>query len=170
MPIKRKRGQRLRAKDLRGGVELLLAETVPNLGEQGSIVRVKPGFARNFLLPQGLATVATPANKMMVERHRQRQEEVLIAKRKALKALADKIKNYSVTLEANATDEGALYGSILAADISKSLVAAGYPVEAKHIIMEGPIKSLGMYTIPITLDSDVSTDVKVWVVPTASIK
>lgn len=170
MVVNRKRGERVRSKDRRGGVELLLAEDVENLGSQGSIVRVKPGYARNYLVPMGLATVATEANKKMVENHRKRQEEVLVARRKEIRAIADRIKDYSVTLEANATDEGQLYGSIVGSDIAKALKNAGYPVEASHIKMDGPIKALGMYTIPIELASEVKTDVKVWVVPTASIK
>ncbi|MEW4487840.1 50S ribosomal protein L9 [Thalassoglobus sp. JC818] len=170
MVVKRKRGQRIRSKDRNGGIELLLAEDVDNLGEQGQIVRVKPGYARNYLVPMGLATVATDANKQMVESHRKRQEELMVARRKQTKAIADKIKDYSVTLEANATEEGQLYGSIVAADIAKSLQNAGYPVDASHIRMDGPIKGLGMYTIPIELDKQINTEVKVWVVPTASIK
>jgi large subunit ribosomal protein L9 len=170
MVVQRKHGQRVRSADRKGGVEVLLAETVPSLGKQGAIVRVKPGYARNYLLPMGLATIATDANKMMVERHRQRQEAVLVAKRRELQALADKVKDYSVTLEANATEEGQLYGSIVGADISKALKNAGYSIEATQIKMEGPIKALGMYTIPIKFDQEVSSEVKVWVVPMASIR
>lgn len=170
MVVQRKRGQRVRSKDRKGGIELLLAEDVASLGKQGEIVRVKPGYARNYLVPMGLATIATDANKRMVESHRKRQEEALVARRKDLKTLGEKIKNYSVTLEANATEEGQLYGSIVAVDVSKALRTAGYEVTAGHVQMEGPIKSLGMYTIPINLDLEVKTEVKVWVVPTASIK
>jgi len=170
MVVKRKRLQRIKSKDRLGGIELLLAENVPNLGEQGDIVRVKPGYARNYLVPMGFATIATEANKRMVESHKKRQAEAIVAKRKEVKQLAEKIKAYSVTLEANATDDGQLYGSIMANDISKSLKTAGYDVKSGNIKMEGPIKSLGMYTIPVTLDLDVESEVKVWVVPTASIK
>lgn len=170
MVVQRKRRQRIRAIDRKGGVEILLAETVPSLGKQGEIVRVKPGYARNYLLPQGLATIATEANKMMLERHRQRQEALAVARRKEIQVLAAKVKDYSVTLEANATDDGHLYGSIVGNDISKALKNAGYPVDANQIKMDGPIKTLGMYTIPVELEQDVKTDVKVWVVPTASIK
>lgn len=170
MVVQRKRRQRIRSGDRKGGIELLLAENVPNLGRQGEIVRVRPGFARNYLVPMGLATIATEANKRMVERHRQRQEELIAVRKKELRQLADKVKAYSVTLEANATDEGQLYGSIVASDISKALVNAGYAVEPAHLKMEGPIKTLGMYTIPIEFAEDVSTEVKVWVVPTAAIK
>lgn len=149
----------------RSSVEVLLAENVLNLGKQGEIVRVKPGFARNYLLPQGLATVATDHNKMMVERHRQRLDELELSKITELKAIADGVSRYSVTLEANANEEGQLYGSIVAADISKSLKSAGFDVEPNHIKLEGPLRELGMYTVTVQLHENVGTDVKVWVVP-----
>ena len=168
MPLKRK--ERIRSADVRGGVELMLAENVADLGQQGEIVRVKRGYARNFLLPNGLATVATTANKEMVERHKKRQEAVQQQKIKEIKQMADRIKDYSVTLEANATDDGHLYGSIVAVDISKALKAANYAVEPEHIKLEGPLKELGMYTIRLQLHPEVTTDVKVWVVPTSSIR
>lgn len=162
------RQHRIRSKDHRGGVELLLAENVPALGQQGEIVRVKRGYARNYLLPLGLATVATEANKRMVELHRQRQEELAKKKVAQIRKLADDVSRYSVTIEANATDEGHLYGSVLAGDISKSLKAAGFAVEAEHIFLEGPLKELGMYTVKIQLHPEVESDVKVWVVPAAT--
>jgi large subunit ribosomal protein L9 len=162
------RSTRIRSKEHRGGVELLLAENVQALGEQGEIVRVKRGYARNYLIPQGLATVATEANKRMVELHRQRQDELAAKKVGLIKKLADEVAKYSVTIEANATDEGHLYGSVLAADISKSLKAANFPVEPEHIRLEGPLKELGMYTVKIQLHPEIDSDVKVWVVPAAS--
>ena len=149
-------------------VEVLLAESVPELGQQGDIVRVKAGFARNYLLPQGLATVATEHNKRMVERHRLRLAEVAKARVKDLKTLATTISKYSVTLEANANPDGHLYGSIGPADISKALQSAGYAVNPDHIKLEGPLRELGMYTVAVQLHEKVKTEVKVWVVPTAN--
>lgn len=149
-------------------VELLLAEDVEQLGKRGDIVKVKAGFARNFLLPQGLATIATTENKRLVTLHQQKLEDLKKQQRQALVQLADRVSKYSVTLEANANEEGHLYGSIVAADISKSLVTAGYQVEAEHIRLEGPLKELGMYTVKLQFDPEVKTEVKVWVVPTAS--
>lgn len=152
----------------RNSVEVLLAEDVENVGAQGEIVRVKPGFARNYLLPQGLATVATEHNKRMVEQHRQRMAEAEAARLKSLKDLADAIGKYSVTLEANANTEGHLYGSIVGQDIAKALKAASFPVTADNIRLEGPLKELGMYTVAVQLHDKVKTEVKVWVVPAAS--
>ena len=147
--------------------ELLLAEKVPSLGEQGEIVRVRAGYARNFLVPQGLATVATEHNKRMVEVHRKRQEEVRKDQVKSLKELAENVSKYSVTIEANANKEGHLYGSIVGTDISQQLKNANFAVEPRHIKLEGPLKETGMYTVKLELDPEVVTEVKVWVVPKA---
>jgi len=148
-------------------VELLLAEDVEAVGKQGDIIKVKPGFARNYLLPQGLATVATAENKRLVDLHRAKLAEIQKQKMEKLSALADRVGKYSVTLEANANEEGHLYGSIVAIDISKALQAAGYAVEEDHIRLDGPLKELGMYTVKLQFHSDVKSEVKVWVVPTA---
>lgn len=148
-------------------VEVLLAEKVPHLGDQGEIVRVKPGYARNFLLPQGLATVATEHNKRMVEVHKAKQVEVEKERLKNLRKLKDDVQNYSVTVEANANEEGHLYGSVIDADISRMLKQANYDVAPEQIKLEGPLKELGMYTVKFQLHEDVKGEVKVWVVPGA---
>ena len=151
-------------------VEVLLAENVPDLGQQGEIVRVKPGYARNYLLPHGLATVATENNKKMVQRHKERLAAREVDRIKSLRGRADALSKYSVTLEANANEEGHLYGSILANDIAKALKAAGHDVDADNIKLEGPLKELGMYTVKVELHAQVKTEVKVWVVPAAAKK
>ena len=151
----------------RRAVELLLAEDVNALGKQGEIVSVKPGFARNYLLPHGLATLATEHNKKRVEKHRQTLEDLARDKIKALRKLAETVSKYSVTLEANANPEGHLYGSITAPDISKALKSASFPIEPENVRLDGPLKETGMYTVKVHLHADVETEVKVWVVPTA---
>lgn len=148
-------------------IELLLAEDVESLGKRGEIVRVKPGYARNYLVPNGLATLATEANKRAVVRHTENLAKLFEQKMKDMQARADAIGKYSVTLEANANEEGHLYGSIMGPDISKALKAAGYNVDADHVRLEGPLKELGMYTVKIQLHPEVKTEVKVWVVPAA---
>ena len=152
----------------RSSVAVLLAEDVSRLGKQGDVVRVKPGYARNYLLPQGLATVASKHNKRMVERHKMRAVEQEAARVKEFRQLADAISKYSVTLEANANPEGHLYGSITAKDISGALKAAGYELDPDFIRLEGPLKELGMYTVKIEMHPKVQSEVKVWVVPTAT--
>jgi large subunit ribosomal protein L9 len=147
-------------------VEILLAEDVHPLGLQGDIVRVKPGYARNYLLPQGLAAVATEENKLNVEKHRQRLAERKKEKAKETRKLADTLREYSVTLEANANKEGVLFGSIVERDISDALKAAGFKIEPSNVKLEGPLKQLAMYTVKLKLQSEIETSVKVWVVPT----
>lgn len=151
----------------RSVIELLLTEEIPSLGKQGEIVRVRPGYARNYLLPYGLATVATTVNKRRVEKHRAAQDKVRADRLKSIQELANSVSKYSVTLEANATAEGHLYGSILANDISKALKAANYAVEPDHVKLEGPLKELGMYTVKLHFAPEIETEVKVWVVPAA---
>jgi large subunit ribosomal protein L9 len=146
---------------------LLLASDVEHLGNTGDIVRVKPGYARNYLMPNGLATVATDANKRNVKRYQEQLVEIQKQKMLDLQKRAEAIGKYSVTLEANANDEGHLYGSIMGADISKALKTAGYPVSADDVKLDGPIKELGMYTVKIQLHTEIKTEIKVWVVPAA---
>ena len=164
--VRRTRGKQVTGSS-NSSVEVLLAENVDNLGEQGDIVRVKPGYARNYLLPQGLAAVATEHNKRMVEIHKQKQIEQERERIKNLRKLRESVQNYSATIEANANEEGHLYGSVVEADISKSLKSAGYNIEAGHIQLEGPLKELGMYTVKFQLHAEVKGEVKVWVVPAA---
>ncbi len=150
-------------------VDVLLAETVESLGKQGEIVRVRAGYARNYLLTHGIATVATEHNKRMVVLHRARQDEMLRAKVDAYRSIAEKISKYSVTMEANANKDGHLYGSIVAADISEELKKAGFEVLPEHVRLDGPLKETGMYTVKVGFGSDVDAEVKVWVVPKATI-
>ncbi len=152
----------------RRNVELMLAEDIPTLGKQGEIVQVRPGYARNFLLPQGLATVATAHNKMMVEKHRARIAEIAKKKLQELRKLADIVGKYSVTIEAHANEEGHLYGSIGAPEISKQLKTAGFDITPDMVRLDGPLKELAMYTVKIRLHEEVETECKVWVVPTAT--
>jgi len=151
-----------------GGIELLLIQSVGHLGVQGDVVEVKPGYAYNYLIPQGLATFATDHHKKMVEKHKERLLEIERSRLAGLKKLATEIGRQSVTIEANANDEGHLYGSVGAADISAALKQLNYHVTADQFRLEGPLKELGLYTVKIQLTEDVEADVKVWVVPTVT--
>lgn len=155
--------------DGRRMTEVLLAENVASLGTQGSIVRVRPGYARNYLLPQGLATVATVQNKRRVELHKQRQEAARVAKLQSYRELCERVSKYSVTLEANANKDGHLYGSILGGEISAQLKTAGFGVLPEHVKLDGPLKECGMYTVKLQFTADIGAEVKVWVVPKAAV-
>ncbi len=151
-----------------GGIELLLIQSVDGLGKQGEVVEVKPGYARNYLLPQGLATVATDHHKRMIEKHRARLLEIHKKRLASFQSLADNISKQSVTIEANANDEGHLYGSVGATEIANALKALEFTVTPDQVRLQGPLKELGLYTVQIHLAAEVEADLKVWVVPTAS--
>ena len=151
-----------------GGIELLLVQSVDKLGKQGDVVEVRPGYANNYLLPQGLATMATSHHKRMVEKHRARLLEIQRTRLAGLQTLADQLRHESITIEANATDEGHLYGSVGAADIVGALKASNITITADQILLDGPLKELGLYTIKVRLSPEVDSELKVWVVPTVT--
>lgn len=145
-------------------MEVILLDKVPSLGDRGAKVRVKPGYARNFLFPNKLALPATEANLRVF-----REEERVMVKRDELamqsaRALAERITNASCTIPVQVGDEDRLYGSVTAADVAKVLNDQGFKIEKKQVLMEDPIKQLGVYTIDIKLHREVNAPVKVWVV------
>jgi large subunit ribosomal protein L9 len=151
-----------------GGIQLMLIQGVEHLGKSGDVVEVKPGFANNYLLPEGLAIVATDHHKRMVEKHRSKLQELEKQRLVGLRSLADQISKQSINVEANANDEGHLYGSVGAPEIISALKANGFTISADQVKLEGVLKELGLYTVKIQLHQDIVTELKVWVVPTAA--
>lgn len=162
--VERRRNHPTRAKD--GHMQILLTHAVTHVGQAGDLVKVKPGFARNYLLPQGLATFATPHNLRIVEKHRERLRQLEEARRADLQNLAAQIAQRQITIEANANPEGHLYGSVTADQIAAALRSDSFPIDGGNVKIEGPLKELGLYTIKLHLGQDVETEVKLWVVPT----
>ena len=148
-----------------GGIELLLIQPVEHLGRQGDVVEVRPGYANNYLLPQGLATIATDHHKRMVEKHRERLDEIERERTAGLQAVADRLNRQSITIEANANDDGQLYGSVGAAEIVAALKANKISITENQVKLTGPLKELGLYTIPVHVDHDIHGEVKIWIVP-----
>jgi large subunit ribosomal protein L9 len=151
-----------------GGIQLLLIQNIEHLGKQGEVVEVRRGYANNYLLPQGLATLASDHHRRMVEKHRSRLAEIEKSRLADLRKLADEIAKQSITIEANANDEGHLYGSVGPQDIASALKQAGFTVTPDQVRLEGVLKELGLYTVKVHLHTDVDTELKVWVVPTAT--
>lgn len=149
-----------------GGIELLLIQTVDHLGKQGDVVEVKTGYANNFLLPQGLATIASDHHKRMVDKHKAKLQEIEQARLKDLKDMAKLIAKQSITIEANANDEGQLYGSVGAAEIVAALKQNDITLTNDQIRLEGVLKELGLYTVKVHLHQEIEAEMKVWVVPT----
>ncbi|RIK77847.1 MAG: 50S ribosomal protein L9 [Planctomycetota bacterium] len=148
-----------------GGVELLLIHNVENLGHQGDVVEVRPGYALNYLIPHGLATIATDHHKRMVEKHRAKLQAIERAHQAELRKKAVEIAKQSITIEANATEDGHLYGSVGAAEIVAALKKNDIELHTDQIRLEGVLKELGLYTVKFRLSSEVEGELKVWVVP-----
>jgi len=147
-------------------VKVVLRRAVPSLGDEGDIVGVKAGFARNYLLPQGLAFEATPAAMKQLEEERRRGEAR--AKRDFLEGRrrASQLEGVSLTFHARAGEEGKLFGSITSADIADRLNEQGtldFEVDRRQIVLEEPLKALGVFSVPIRLHADVQPEIKVWV-------
>jgi large subunit ribosomal protein L9 len=164
-PKVKKRNQILKGKH--GGQLVVLIEDVPHVGKQGEVVEVKPGYARNYLLPYSLATLPTPHNLKLLERYKIRVQQAREARIADLKVLAEQIQRVSVTIEANASDEGHLFGSVGPNEISKSLKGRNLQVDADMVKMETHIKELGLYAVHLNLGYDITSEVKVLVVKPA---
>jgi large subunit ribosomal protein L9 len=153
-----------------GGVQLLLIQSVDHLGKQGEVVEVKSGYANNFLLPQGLATIASDHHKRMVDKHKAKLQEIEQARLKDLKDLGKLIAKQSITIEANANEEGQLYGSVGAAEIVAALKQNDITLTNDQIRLDGVLKELGLYTVKVHLHQEIEADLKVWVVPTVELE
>jgi large subunit ribosomal protein L9 len=149
-----------------GGIELLLIQSVEHLGKQGDVVEVKTGYANNYLIPQGLATIATDHHKRMIEKHRARLAEIEKARMAGLRQKAKQLSDVSVTIEANANDEGHLYGSVGPHEIVTALKAQNINIDSDQVRLKGPLKELGLYTVKVHMGHEIEADLKVWVVPT----
>ena len=145
-------------------MQVILKQRLENLGQPGDVVSVKPGYARNYLIPQGLAYPATDANLKRIEREKVQLEKRAAEELKAAKERAVSIEGTSVTFTARAGDEGKLFGSITAADIAQKLEEQGLEIERRQILLGEPLKALGVYSVPVRLHPDVRPEIKVWVI------
>jgi large subunit ribosomal protein L9 len=145
-------------------MQVILRDDLENLGKSGEVVNVKPGYARNYLLPRGLAVKATAIDVSRVE-----HEKRVIAARttklaKEAQAEADKLSQVSVSIARAVGEEEKLYGSVTSRDIAEALQAQGITIDSKKMHLEEPIKTLGLTEVPIKLGRGVSASIKVWVV------
>ncbi len=145
-------------------MKVILREDVPHLGEPGAIVNVKPGYARNYLLPQGLAELATSRNIKMME------HQLTLIKRQidAAQAEADQVRNrlseVSVTITKPSGENEKLFGSVTTRDIEAALKEEGITIDRRRVVIAEPIKALGVYTVQLKLYGGEMADLKVWVV------
>lgn len=145
-------------------MQVILKERLENLGDAGEVVTVKPGYARNFLIPKGLAYEANEANVRRLDRERARIQQEAAAQLEEATKRAASLEEVSVTFTARAGDEGRLFGSITSSDIADKLAEQGVEVDRRQIQLDEPIKALGVFNVPVRLHADVRPEIKVWVI------
>ena len=145
-------------------MEVILREDVKALGKAGELVKVKPGYARNFLLPRGLAYEATDGNKKRIEAETKARTARLAAERSGAESVAAALRGLVVTLPGKAGDEGRLFGSITSHDVADGLAKLGHQIDKRKIDLGHPIKTLGDHMVPVKLHPDVIAEIRVSVV------
>jgi large subunit ribosomal protein L9 len=145
-------------------MEVILNKDVQGIGKAGSLVKVKDGFALNYLLPKGLAVASTTTNRKQLELENQRKALNLEKiKQEAIK-LKEKLAGLSITIPVLSHDQDKLYGNVSAQDIARALKEEGYEIDKSIILLEEPLKSLGIFEVPLQLHPEVSTKIKIWIV------
>tara|TARA_Y100001949_G_scaffold175808_1_gene186643 strand:+ start:631 stop:1107 length:477 start_codon:yes stop_codon:yes gene_type:complete len=145
-------------------MEIILLSDVENLGESGDVVTVKPGYARNKLIPQGLALRASNRNIAIASEKNRVAEAKLDRENQAMNALAKKLSKVEITIEVKVGDEEKMFGSITNKDIHKELMDKGFELERSQITIKDPIKALGIYHIQVKVSKDIVSDVKLYVI------
>ena len=145
-------------------MEVILLEDIPDLGHITDLVKVSDGFGRNYLLPQKKALKATPKNIALAKLEKERQEKIRLKEKNDAEKLAKKIASISCTISKQVGDENKIFGSVTSIDIEKALKNEEFEIDRKNIILPEPIKSIGIYTIPIKVHPEVTAQLKVWVV------
>lgn len=145
-------------------MKVILIEDVEKLGSMGDIVQVKDGHARNFLFPKNLAKAATDSNLKMVEEIKRKKALALEKKKKEAEDLKEKLSLASCTISVEAGDDDKIFGSVTGQDIAQAFEQEGFSIDRRKVILEEPIKKLGVYHIAIKLHPEVTCEAKVWVV------
>ena len=145
-------------------MKIILLSDVENLGESGDVITVKPGYARNKLIPQGLALRASNRNIAVANENKRVATAKLERENQALNVLAKKLSKVEITIEVKVGDEEKMFGSITNKDIHKELIDKGFEIEKNQISIEEPIKALGIYHINIKISKDITSDVKLYVI------
>jgi large subunit ribosomal protein L9 len=144
--------------------QVILRTDVADLGGAGDVVDVKPGYARNYLIPQGLAYSASEGNVRRLESKRQEAQVGMDRQKDRAEGLAAELEGRSVSFKVKAGEEGKLFGSVTTGDIAEQLASEGVTIDRRDIIMEEPIKELGVFRVPVRLHADVRPELTVWVV------
>jgi len=145
-------------------MDVILRENVEKLGAAGDVVTVKDGYARNYLLPRGLAYPATDGNRRRLESEHKSRSRRVEAEVGQAKEIAAKLEAVSLSFSMKAGEGDKLFGSVTTHDIAERLKAEGFDIDKKAVELQEPIKALGVYKVPVRLHADVKPDVRVWVV------
>jgi len=145
-------------------MKLVLRQDVDKLGKRGEVIKVADGYGRNFLLPKQLALEATPGNLKRVELEHRGVEVKRVRERQEAEELARRLAAVSCTVARKVGENDALYGSVTNADIAAFLEKEGFGLDKRKIVLEEPLKALGIYTVPVRLHPEVTAEIKVWVV------
>jgi len=145
-------------------MDVILRQDVDKLGQAGELVTVKDGYARNFLLPRGLAYLATDSNKRRLEAEQSQRSKKQAAQVAAAGTIAAKLEALSLTFTMKAGEGDKLFGSVTASDVADKLKAEGFDLDRKAIDLPEPLKALGVYRVPVRLHAEVKPEVRVWVV------
>jgi large subunit ribosomal protein L9 len=142
-------------------VQVILREELPNLGTIGDVVKVKPGYARNYLLPRGLAVEASTRNLHELEHQKRVIADKRLREQKSAAAIADKLAGVKLVFEVRAGEDGKLFGSVTNQDIHRQLEDRGFAIERRRILLEEPIKNLGSHEVVVHVGPDTRTTIKV---------
>jgi len=141
-------------------MKVLLTENLESVGQIGDLVNVAPGYARNFLLPKGLAMEATGKNVSQLEHKKRLLAQKREAHRQAMLSIAEKLNSVTISMRRKVAEEDKLYGSVSAVDIDKALANMGFDLPRKAILIEQPIKQLGEFTVTVRIDTSISANVR----------
>ena len=145
-------------------MQIILIEDIPALGKAGDLVKVTDGYGRNYLIPQKKGILATEKNMKLLDHQRREVQQRMGKLKKDIGKLAQQIEEFTCTFTKAVGESGKLFGSVTSMDIEQSLKEHGIEVDRKKILLEEPIKSVGMFTVPIKLHPEVIANLKVWVV------
>lgn len=145
-------------------MEVILREEIKALGKAGEVVKVKPGYARNYLLPHGLAVIADPKNLKEMEHHKRAVQLRQAKQKKEAEGLSEKIASTAITIKKEAGEENKLFGAVTVKDIVQALRKENLELDRRQIQLASPIKTLGVHTIPVKLHPEVTATLKVTVV------
>jgi large subunit ribosomal protein L9 len=165
-PAKKVRVRQQVNKGPHGGTRVVLVEDVTHVGKTGQVIEVKPGYARNYLIPNGLAIIPSEHNLRLLERYKVRVEQAREARKADLKNLAEQItRTKSITIEANANEAGDLYGSVGAQEIARGMRGKNLLVDPAMIKLEEPLRHLGEWTVRLALGYDIEAEMGVMIIP-----